>query len=362
MKQYIPLFNEFINERSSSEIPKKKYQWVQVDPKDYDDLKDEFFELIQTAYKEIGGHLKVKDSDDVFTQDWNVFKAVDIDNKPDFEVVRFGTTTQFGQKSAGVGHDGSKEAKRTYIKSLADDLHKRGYYVEVSGKIAEILINKYDVQVINDPFVIETIVGRTVEYIGKIKNTPGDGWYSRKIGGKQVNKILVGRPLINESIDNKFKKPCILILHGYESSHNPPRLKKLQQYDIINPKLNFSDPNLFNEICKIIATTNPDLIVGSSMGGYLGYYVAKKTNVPALLFNPAMIETNTGAIKPIIIDYKSNVPITIISGVYDAVVDTDKLERWFKQNYNNYVFVKEQFEHQIPDNIYIKYVNDTIKK
>jgi predicted esterase YcpF (UPF0227 family) len=34
-----------------------------------------------------------------------------------------------------------------------------------------------------------------------------------------------------------------------------------------------------------------DVVVGNSMGGFIGYQVAKRLNVPCLLYNPALMET-----------------------------------------------------------------------
>ena len=44
----------------------------------------------------------------------------------------FGKKTKFGIKYAGVGHDGSKEAKTEYLNQRGKDLKELGYYVELS--------------------------------------------------------------------------------------------------------------------------------------------------------------------------------------------------------------------------------------
>ena len=108
----------------------------------------------------------------------------------------FGQKTKYGIKYSGVGHDGSSPAKRAYITARGTELQQLGYYIEVSGKIAEILLEKYGVPVVTDEAIIEKVLGKDVDFIGTIKGMPGNCWYSRTLAGHVHNKILLGRPKI----------------------------------------------------------------------------------------------------------------------------------------------------------------------
>jgi hypothetical protein len=192
-------FSEWLVEAKSGELLKpKRGVIVDFDHKKYPELADEFFDLIQTAYAEVGGHSKVLTPDDVFKDpEWNYWAGEDIHGTPDFDMVIFGSKTRFGIKFAGVGHDGSRDAKKEYMEQRGRDLKKLGYYVEVSGKIAEILIKKYDVPVVNDQQTVEKVLGKKVNWYGKNPDDPnsaGDGWYGRVIGGHVHNKIMLGKP------------------------------------------------------------------------------------------------------------------------------------------------------------------------
>ena len=191
-------FDDFINERTSGEIFKpKRGNIVKFNHKKYPELAGEFFDLISTAYAEIGGHVKIKTADDVFSDpDWNYWEGLDIHGSEDFDMVMFGKNTRFGIKYSGVGHDGSKDAKRAYIETRGKELKKLGFYIEVSGKIAEILINKYDVPVVTDQDEVEKVLGKNIKWLGKKAGVSGAGWYSRKLGGSMHDKILLGRPRI----------------------------------------------------------------------------------------------------------------------------------------------------------------------
>lgn len=192
------LFEEFINEKSSGEIfNPKRNKTIKFDAAKYPELEDEFFDLISIAYAEIGGHTKIKSPNDVFSDpDWNYWEGIDIHGDNNFDMIMFGQKNKYGIKYSGVGHDGSSPAKRAYIIARGKELQKLGYYIEVSGKIAQILLDNYDVPVVTDIKVIEKVLGKSVEFIGTKEGMPGNGWYSRVLGGQTHDKILLGRPKI----------------------------------------------------------------------------------------------------------------------------------------------------------------------
>ena len=196
--KHTKLFEEFLNENTSGEIfNPKRGKTVKFDHTKHPELSGEFFDLIATAYAEIGGHSKIKTPADVFgDKDWNYWEGVDLHGTKDFDMIMFGKKTKYGIKYSGVGHDGTKDAKRAYISTRGKELNKLGFYIEVSGKIAEILLNSYDVPVISDEDTINKVLGKNVTFIGTIDGKPGTGWYSRKLGGSSKEKILLGRPKI----------------------------------------------------------------------------------------------------------------------------------------------------------------------
>ena len=196
--KHTKLFEEFLNENTSGEIfNPKRGKTVKFDHPKHPELSGEFFDLIATAYAEIGGHSKIKTPADVFgDKDWNYWEGVDLHGTKDFDMIMFGKKTKYGIKYSGVGHDGTKDAKRAYISTRGKELNKLGFYIEVSGKIAEILLNSYDVPVISDEDTINKVLGKNVTFIGTIDGKPGNGWYSRKLGGSSKEKILLGRPKI----------------------------------------------------------------------------------------------------------------------------------------------------------------------
>lgn len=205
--KHIKLFEEFITEgagnppaaRSGEVLKPKRNNPMVFDAGKHPELANEFFDLIKTAYAELGGHVKVQSPADVFSDpDWNFWEGIDIHGTNDFDLIMFGQKTKYGIKFSGVGHDGTSDAKRTYIAERGKDLHKLGYFVEVSGKIADILITSYKVPIVDDPKEVEKVLGKPVEWLGKSTDPkmPGDGWYARVLGGGKHEKIMLGKPKV----------------------------------------------------------------------------------------------------------------------------------------------------------------------
>jgi hypothetical protein len=197
--KHIKLFENFINEGSGEILKPKRNEWIKIDPKDHPELSNEFFDLISTAYKEVGGFVNLKEPKDVFADpDWTYWEGIDIHGSPDLDLIFFGKNTKYGVKYTGVGHDGEKDTKKLYLDSRGKDLKEPGFYLETSGKLSAILINKYNVPVVNSKEKVEKVLGKNVEWLGKNDDAdrPGDGWYERMIRGEKHRKILLGKPKI----------------------------------------------------------------------------------------------------------------------------------------------------------------------
>lgn len=199
--RYIKTFEDFINEKYTASLGLKKNKWSGIEKADKKELEPEFFDLISTAYAEIGGHLKVKSKEDVFKDPkWNYWKMIDIDEDPEADLIVFGQKGKYGIKYSGVGHDGQKISKRKYLDDRGKDLKVNGFYGEVSKKFAEILLKKYDVPTVdNEDAVRKILKKKDIVWHGAHPtkpDMPGNGWYERGISGNKQLKILVGRPKI----------------------------------------------------------------------------------------------------------------------------------------------------------------------
>ena len=198
----LPSYKDFVNEKYSAdhaeELGTDDHQWSEIDPAKHPELAKEFFELVKLAYASIGGHAKIKSPKDLFSHknNWTFWEGIDLHGSPDIDLVTFGKHTKYGVKFSGVGHDGARESKKEYLEKKARDLSTIGFFGEVSGKLADIILAKYKVPHIRSQEEAEKLLGKEVEWHGKHPNgkSPGEGWYTRKLGGKSHTKIIVGNP------------------------------------------------------------------------------------------------------------------------------------------------------------------------
>jgi hypothetical protein len=169
------------------ELPKD--QWVDLDKKETEEYSGDIFDLINTAYASIGGNLNYTNAGDVTgTQGGSDYEVIDIDNDPEIDAVIVSKKKEAGNKITAMGHDNSPAAKSKSINKQIDMLNSPGNYVEVSGKIKDILLAK-GVPVVTDKAAIEKVMGK------KAIDIQDDGSYTRFINGKETRKILLGNPL-----------------------------------------------------------------------------------------------------------------------------------------------------------------------
>ena len=205
----VKLYEEFIKERhtevhtdvSGELLNPKKGKWLQINPSKYPELSGEFFGLIDIAYSSVGGHVKIQSPNDVFADpDWTFWKGVDIHGSPDLDLIVWGQHTKYGIKYSGVGHDGEKASTKEYLNDKAKSLLKKGFYGEVSGVLADIMMDKYGVpSVDNKEDVKKLLKGKDIEWHGKDPNNSnrsGKGWYTRSLGGSSHTKIMIGKPKV----------------------------------------------------------------------------------------------------------------------------------------------------------------------
>ena len=165
-----------------------KDQWVTLSKKEMEDEKEQIFKLIDGAYAQIGGHPNYNSPDNVVGSEGDAsYEVIDLDDDPDIDAVSVSKSKPAGNKYVATGHDGSSIAKSRMINHKVSNLKMDGYYIEVSGRIKDILLAK-GVPVVNDPEVIKKVLK------GKDIELNDDGSYQRIIGDDLHTKILLGKP------------------------------------------------------------------------------------------------------------------------------------------------------------------------
>ncbi len=151
---------------------------------------------------------------------------------------------------------------------------------------------------------------------------------------------------------DKFISMKILFLHGLESKLNVDKRKVLEEFGkVLAPDINYSGDNkIIDSLFKKYEDQEIDIIIGSSMGGFTGFYLASKLRVAALLFNPALPYRSVVQEIP---DSKASFykPIHIILGMHDPIIkysDTKDFLRVNDYEYDVKVSLRTDLEHRIP--------------
>jgi len=138
----------------------------------------------------------------------------------------------------------------------------------------------------------------------------------------------------------------VLYLHGLESNQGGPKVD-----------LNI---NLF----WMMENLKPDLIIGSSMGGYVADILAQKYGTPAILFNPAL---HSRSFEPTTFyplegeQAELQERKIVVLGKEDKVIDPYLTQIMLEDN-RYYEITFEEMGHQTPLNIFIDTINIQMKK
>lgn len=204
MKKEFDLFRKFITEKKFSDLKVPKNKWVEIPPTDIkkepnqDSFADEFYSMIKNSYAGIGGHAEFSKPEDL-PGNYTDWLSVDVDADPDADALRVSKKTPFGNKLTLGASDGSAEGKKAYIEKTADLLQTQGNYAEMSDAIAHVMTTKFHVAYVEDPKVVQAILGKEkqIKWVGQRpdgKYPEYKGWYIRKIGSDDHMKIMLGLP------------------------------------------------------------------------------------------------------------------------------------------------------------------------
>jgi hypothetical protein len=127
------------------------------------------------------------------------------------------------------------------------------------------------------------------------------------------------KPRCGNINNNAMKR--ILFLHGLESSNICDKTKFLSERSILcAPRVNYMDADLQTQLSFLVESFKPDLIIGSSMGGYVGLQLANHYDIKSIVFNPAI---HSRSVEPAIhfpLMSCNSIPIVVL-GLQDTVID-----------------------------------------
>lgn len=152
----------------------------------------------------------------------------------------------------------------------------------------------------------------------------------------------------------------VLYLHGLESKQGGKKVDFLaNEFCVHAPAMDYTNPMLQNEVEFMMRQFDPDIIIGSSMGGYVADILAQKYGKPAILFNPAL---HNRMFEP-----KIEYPIEgeqadlqerkiVVIGKDDDIIPPYITKIMLKNEFY-YEVVLEEMGHRTPLNIFIDTIN-----
>lgn len=197
-------FKQFIREGKFSDLGSKKGEWVDIPINLFGKdqvINKELFDLINKSYQYIGGHINYTKPEDLpFGKDGNdivIWHGIDLDDDPEPDAITATKKTPYGMKRVLGSTDGLEVTKKALVLRTVERLNTLGNYAEMSGAIAHIMITRYNAPYVKNQEDVEKVLGKKVTWIGthpEGKYPEYIGWYSRKLGGEEHMKILLGKP------------------------------------------------------------------------------------------------------------------------------------------------------------------------
>lgn len=160
----------------------------------------------------------------------------------------------------------------------------------------------------------------------------------------------------------------ILYLHGLESKLSETKRGILQNYGtVIAPDIDYySDPKIFVFILNLSKEHTFDVVIGSSMGGFMGYYFANTVSIAALLFNPALPHRSVEQQIPELDLLQASPLLHLALGGQDTVMEANGNLNWIASNRipitDFKIALYNKMEHQIPLEIFEKEVRNFFKQ
>ena len=146
-----------------------------------------------------------------------------------------------------------------------------------------------------------------------------------------------------------------LYIHGLDSYPSQEKLNILKEYNLkpIALHLNYRKKlGIYETLKETAIRKDVKFIIGSSLGGYLGFLLSADLGIPCLLFNPAMNYKNKVfySIMPEV--KESNCPYRfVVLGAQDKSVDPMEskkiLAKYEKEGFESRIVTCEWLDHEI---------------
>ena len=142
-----------------------------------------------------------------------------------------------------------------------------------------------------------------------------------------------------------------MYIHGLDSAPNEQKLAILRKYGHTPYALHLDyrkDQLAYIKLKKLVKEKKIDFIVGSSLGGYFGYWLGHELQIDQLLFNPAM-PFRSVQVQTLDIDEKRDIKTWVVLGIDDEVIPTNLNISFFRRRDNIRLITCEWLGHRIDE-------------
>jgi len=152
----------------------------------------------------------------------------------------------------------------------------------------------------------------------------------------------------------------LLYLHGLRGRNFGEKIDYLNtMYDVIAPSIDYDNrSNCYSEMQALIEKEKIDEVMGSSLGGFLAYYLSINNNIKSTLLNPALAHSKDVSFWGIESNEINMPSMTLILGKNDDVVPCEDTMNFMSKSHNlTYSVIVDNHGHATPLEILKKYVN-----
>ena len=149
-----------------------------------------------------------------------------------------------------------------------------------------------------------------------------------------------------------------IYFHGLESSQGGIKVQFLdQEVDFLEaPAMDYTKEGIFEEWLDYVKNEEPDLLIGSSMGGYFAMALATHTGIPVLVFNPA-IHSRSIEIKGLESGTEKLTGLVVL-GKKDEVINPGPTISMLQGTQNTLdINIEKEMGHRVPLDVFIDMYN-----
>ena len=149
-----------------------------------------------------------------------------------------------------------------------------------------------------------------------------------------------------------------IYFHGLESSQGGIKVQFLdQEVDFLEaPAMDYTKEGIFEEWLDYVKNEEPDLLIGSSMGGYFAMALATHTGIPVLVFNPA-IHSRSIEVKGLESGTEKLTGLVVL-GKKDEVINPGPTISMLQGTQNTLdINIEKEMGHRVPLDVFIDMYN-----